>query len=266
MSEPIIAARGLTRRFGAFTAVDGVDLAVEPGSDFAFLGANGSGKSTTIRMLTTLLPPTSGDALVDGRSVRDPWEVRRRIGVVFQDPSLDLRLTTFENLDFYLALHRPDWSRRERRARVVAALDTLGIADRARDEVRTLSWGTRRRAEVARALLTDPAILFLDEPTTGLDPPTRAVLWEHLLALRAGRELTLFVATHDMEEAARCERVGVIHEGRLLAVGTAAEVCAAAGAPDLGAAFLALVGRPAAGEGAGGSLPRGRDGTAWRRG
>ncbi len=240
-----IEARGLARVYGNGRGVGPLDLVVEAGERFGLVGPNGAGKSTTLDMLTTLLPPTSGSATVGGADLRDVTLVRARIGVVFQAPSLDLRLSALENLDFFAALHRPAWSAAERERRILEALDRMGLADRATEDVGGFSWGMRRRVEVARALLTEPRVLFLDEPTTGLDPQTRASVWAHLDALP---DLTLVVATHDMEEAARCDRLGVLRAGRLVAVDTPAALVARTGAPTLTEAFLRLTGVEVAAE------------------
>lgn len=262
-----IHVRDLRRSYGRTEVVRGLTFDVEPGELFGFLGPNGSGKSTTIRMLTTLLPPSDGDAFVGEHSIRDVWAVRRRIGVVFQDPSLDLRLSALENMAFFAALYRPRWGRRERTRAAWELLEIMGLHNRARDLVRTYSWGMRRRLEIARSLMTEPAVLFLDEPTTGLDPQTRAGLWQHLLAMRSQRGITLFVATHDMEEAARCDRVAVLHEGALVALGEPSALCAREGTEDLTSAFLALTGHGMYTETTSAPvLPKGRDATLFRRG
>lgn len=237
----VIRLERLVKRYGRH-GVGPLDLHVPAGECFGLLGPNGAGKSTTLKVLTTLSAPTTGRAWVGGVDVVQVAAVRAKIGVVFQAPSLDLRLSALENLDFYAALHRPSWRRPEREARALAALANMGLADRARDEVGRYSWGMRRRVEVARALLTEPAVLFLDEPTTGLDPQTRAALWDHLAALRVQQTLTIFLATHDMEEAARCDRLGVLYDGRLVAVDTPDGLMARTGCRDVGAAFLSLCG------------------------
>jgi ABC-2 type transport system ATP-binding protein len=243
-----ISLTGLSRTYGDRVAVHPVDLDIPAGECFGILGPNGAGKSTTLKMLTTMSPPSAGQGTVAGADLRDVAAVRARIGVVFQSPSLDLRLSALENMDFYAALHRPIWSRGDREARALAALAQMGLADRAREEVGRFSWGMRRRVEIARALLTEPGVLFLDEPTTGLDPQTRAALWEHLAALRRTRSLTIVVATHDMEEAARCDRVGVLVDGRFVAVASPAQLVTSTGRSDLLGAFLALTGAHAARE------------------
>lgn len=237
----VIRLEQMVKRYGA-RGVGPLDLDVPAGECFGLLGPNGSGKSSTIKVITTECAPTSGRAFVDAIDVVRVAEVRARIGVVFQAPSLDLRLSALENLDFYAALHRPTWRAREREERALASLGTMGLAERAREEVGRFSWGMRRRVEVARALLTEPAVLFLDEPTTGLDPQTRAALWDHLEVLRTRKTLTIFLATHDMEEAARCDRLGVLVDGALRAVDTPEGLKQSTGCADVGAAFLKLCG------------------------
>jgi len=262
-----IELKELSRNYGSRVAVRALSFRVEPGELFGFIGPNGSGKSTTIKMLTTLLPPSSGDALIGGCSIREIWRLRERIAVVFQDPSLDTRLSALENLEIYAALYCPSWSSRKRRDKSMELLGTVGLADRAEALARTYSWGMRRRVEIARALLTDPKVLFLDEPTTGLDPQTRARLWEHLEALRRKRGLTLFLATHDMEEAARCDRIAVLHEGALRALDTPEGLCAATGAELLTGAFLALTTREVVDDQVEGELLiKGKDSSLFRRG
>jgi ABC-2 type transport system ATP-binding protein len=262
-----IVLEELSRSFGKKRAVDALSFRVAPGELFGFLGPNGSGKSTTIKMLTTLLPPTSGDARVGGVSIRDVWKVRAKIGVVFQDPSLDTRLSALENLDFYASLYRRDLSRHQRHEKALEVLETMGLRERAEELTRTYSWGMRRRVEIARSLMTDPGLLFLDEPTTGLDPQTRAAMWEHLKSLQGRTGLTLFLATHDMEEAARCDRIAVIHEGRLQALDTPAGLMAQTGTPDLGAAFLALTTHRVRDDKVDGPLLiKGKDSSLFRRG
>jgi ABC-2 type transport system ATP-binding protein len=266
-SRSALRLEGLCKRFGPREVVKDLSFEVERGECFGFLGPNGSGKSTTLRMLVTLLAPSAGEAFVGEDSIRDVEAVRRRIGVVFQDPSLDLRLKAIENLDYYAALYVPRWRAAERRCKAMELLDLVGLADRAEDLVGTFSWGMRRRLEIARALVSDPEVLFLDEPTTGLDPQTRHALWEHLLRLRSERGLTLFVATHDMEEAARCGRLAVIDQGRLVALGSPETLRQGVDAADLSSAFLRLTGHEMPREGRSDQvLPRGRDGTAYRRG
>jgi ABC-2 type transport system ATP-binding protein len=214
--------------FGDLVAVAGVSFSVGAGEIFGFLGPNGAGKSTTIKMLSTLLRPTGGRASVAGHDVvHDPAAVRRALGILFQDSALDDRLTARENLRVHCAIYGVP--RRERAARIDELLDWIELAPRADDLVRTFSGGMRRRLEVARALLHRPRVLFLDEPTTGLDPQTRRALWDTLHALRAETKLTIFMTTHYMEEAERCDRVAIIDHGALVAEGTPAELRQRAG-------------------------------------
>lgn len=217
-------------------------------------------------MLSTQLRPSSGDAWIDGRSIRNPAEVRDRMAIVFQDPSLDLRLTAWENLSFYASLYRPMWSRAERESRIHRVLEQLGLSERARDLARTFSWGMRRRLEIARALLTDPRLLILDEPTTGLDLHTRANLWSSLNVQRQERNLTVVVATHDMFEAAQCDLIGVIANGRFIALDSPQNICAQTETTSLEAAFLKLTDAGTEKREEGPLLVRGRDSTLFRRG
>ncbi|MFY1677332.1 MULTISPECIES: ABC transporter ATP-binding protein [unclassified Streptomyces] len=229
-----ITTRGLFKSFagpeGKTThAVRGLDLDVMRGEAYAFLGPNGAGKSTTIALLCALARPTSGRAVVAGADVSDsPQEVRRRVGMLFQHSSLDPDLTAQQNLVVHGRLY--GLSGRAVRRRVDEMLETVGLEDRRRSAVRTLSGGMRRRLELARALLHAPGVLFLDEPTTGLDPHARAQVWEHLRALRDRYGCTLLVTTHYLEEAENCDRLGIIDHGRLVTQGTSGELKAAVGA------------------------------------
>ena len=228
---PIVSAQGLTRRYGAFTAVDGIDLAVAPGEVFGLLGPNGAGKTTTIKMLVTLLPPGGGTATVGGYDVaRQSDAVRRLIGYVPQALSADGGLTGLENLEVFAALY--DVPRRERRARIAAALAFMGLEEAAPRMVNTYSGGMIRRLEVAQTLLHRPRILFLDEPTVGLDPVARRAVWDHLADLRTGYGTTLFLTTHYMEEAdALAHRVAIMNRGKIVALGTPAALKAQVGRP-----------------------------------
>jgi ABC-2 type transport system ATP-binding protein len=223
VSEPVIETRALVKRYGKLEAVKGIDLQVEPGEVFGFLGPNGAGKSTTISILCTLLRPTSGEALVTGVDVtRDPGAVRSRIGLVFQDPSLDDQLTARENLDFHGYLYGlPGPLRRER---IAQALATVELEERASSLVRTFSGGMKRRLEIARGMLHYPRLLFLDEPTLGLDPQTRSRIWSYLHELRRREGITIFMTTHYMDEAEFCDRIAIIDEGRIVALGTPEEL------------------------------------------
>jgi ABC-2 type transport system ATP-binding protein len=232
---------GLARSFGSIAAVDRIDLRVEHGEFFAFLGPNGAGKTTTIQMLCTLRRPTAGHAVVNGFDVVEQGPlVRQSIGIVFQDSTLDDYLTAEQNLRYHCMIYHVP--RREWERRMSAVLELVGLDDRRRDAVRTFSGGMKRRLEVARALLHRPTVLFLDEPTTGLDPQTRRYIWEHLHRLRSEEGLTLFLTTHYLAEAEEADRVAVIDHGRIIAEGTPDEITIAGGGGSLEDAFVKLTG------------------------
>ena len=216
-----IVVEQLARSFGAVEAVKGIDFAVGRGETFGFLGPNGAGKSTTIKMLCTLLRPTAGRALVNGYDVvRESPTVRQSIGIVFQDPSLDEYLTAEQNLRYHCMIyHTPRFNRA---TRIREVLQLVGLDERRKDQVKTFSGGMKRRLEVARGLLHQPQTLFLDEPTVGLDPQTRRSVWEYVLRLRETTGLTIFMTTHYMEEAEYCDRIGIIDNGRIVALDTPA--------------------------------------------
>src|SRR6266566_2370542 len=238
----IIHVENLIKKFGTITAVDNIQLNVESGQMFGFLGPNGAGKSTTIKILATLLRPTAGKAVVAGFDVlTNPNEVRRSIGLVFQDQSLDDRLTAQENLWFHAMLYDLPSSVFVERANDVLRL--VDLLDRRHSLVRTFSGGMKRRLEIARGLLHHPKVLFLDEPTLGLDPQTRNAIWKHVRNLTATEGVTVFLTTHYMDEADRvADRIAVIDHGRLVATGSSAELKDQTGADSLEAAFLALTG------------------------
>ncbi|HTM67835.1 MAG TPA: ATP-binding cassette domain-containing protein [Candidatus Binatia bacterium] len=217
--EPIIDVKELSKRFKGLVAVDKVSFQVQKGEIFGFLGPNGAGKSTTIGMLATLVEPTSGDATVAGRSIRRSKNgVRQRIALVFQDPSLDDRLTASENLRFHAELYavpKRDYAKREEEV-----LRLVDLWDRKNDIVKTYSGGMKRRLEIARGLIHYPEVLFLDEPTLGLDPQTRAHLWEYILTLKKERGMTIFMTTHYMNEAEYCDRIAIIDRGTIVALDT----------------------------------------------
>ncbi len=215
-----IVAEDLRKHFGAFIAVNGVSLHVEEGENFGLLGPNGAGKSTFIRMLTTLITPTSGTARVLGHDIRmDPDAVRRAIGVVPQSITSDLKLTAAENLDFYAKLHSVPGSRR--RKLVPELLEWIGLLDWRDKLVGTFSIGMRRRLEIARCLVHGPSIIFLDEPTTGLDPASRISMWEMMSRVKSERTVTVFLTTHYMEEADElCDRIAIFDHGTIVAEGT----------------------------------------------
>ncbi len=219
----IIKVKELTKRFGTLTAVDQVSFEVAKGEIFGFLGPNGAGKSTTISMLATILTPSRGDATVNGFSIRRQRDaVRRSIGLVFQDASLDNRLTAEENLRFHSRLYGvPHGAYRRRMEEVLRLVD---LWDRRRDYVETFSGGMKRRLEIARGLIHYPAVLFLDEPTIGLDPQTRALLWDYVLKLKHERTMTIFMTTHYMDEAEYCDRIAIMDHGKIVALDTPANL------------------------------------------
>jgi ABC-2 type transport system ATP-binding protein len=221
--ELAVAARGLGKDYGSITAVGAVDLEVRRGEFFGFLGPNGAGKTTTIRMLTTLLRPSRGEARVCGFDVQQSsLEVRRRIGLVFQETTLDLDLTAEENLRFAARLY--GLSRRDASARIAEALALFGLEDRRRQRVRSFSGGMRRALDLARGILHRPDVLFLDEPTLGLDPNQRRRVWSFLTRLSTELGTTLFLTTHYLEEADPCDRVAIVDRGAVIASGSPTEL------------------------------------------
>ena len=238
----MIRVANLTRRYGPITAVRDVSFQVKAGEIFAFLGPNGAGKTTTIKILTTLLKPTSGEVQVDGFSpTRNQAEVRKRFGIVFQDPSLDDQLTAFENMDLHGALYAVP--KNLRKERIEQLLNLFQLWDRRTDLVKNFSGGMRRRLEIARCMLHTPKIIFLDEPTLGLDPQTRNQLWTHIRRLNEDEGITVFLTTHYMEEAERmANRIAIIDHGAIVAQGTLTELKEKTGADSLEAAFLKLTG------------------------
>ncbi|WP_055522577.1 ATP-binding cassette domain-containing protein [Streptomyces graminilatus] len=223
-----VLTEGLTKSYGDRQAVTRLDLAVPAGRTFGFLGPNGAGKSTTIGMLCTLLRPTGGRALVAGYDVRrEPHEVRRRIGLVFQESTLDGDLTAMETLRFHADLF--GIPRRRALDAIMDMLELVELVERRHTPVRTFSGGMRRRLEIARGLLHTPRVLFLDEPTTGLDPQTRAAIWAYLGRLREERDVTVFLTTHQLEEAEHCDRIAIMDEGALVVDGTPAALKAVVG-------------------------------------
>jgi ABC-2 type transport system ATP-binding protein len=221
MTTAAIEVQDLKKSYDAVEAVRGINFTVAAGEIFGFLGPNGAGKTTTIKILCTLLQATSGVARLAGLDVgASPAEVRRRIGVVFQDPALDDRLTAEENLHLHAVVYRVP--RAERAARIDEALKFVDLYDRRKDLTRTFSGGMKRRLEIARGLVHRPDILFLDEPTTGLDPQTRARTWEVLRELREKFGTTLFMTTHYMDEAENCDRIAIVDHGLIVALDTPA--------------------------------------------
>jgi len=264
-SSAVIEAAGLTKRYKRVVAVDDLSFRVREGSITGFLGPNGAGKTTTIRMLTTLLAPTSGSLQLDGLDpVKQRDEVRRRIGVVFQDPSLDQDLTAWENMELHGLLYGVP--KRERRDGTERLLGLFELADRRNELVKNFSGGMRRRLEIARGLLHTPKVLFLDEPTLGLDPQSRNQMWSHVQQLNAIDGVTVFLTTHYMEEADRvADRIAVIDHGRIVAIGAPAELKERTGTESLEAAFLALTGTAIREESVGATDRMRQAGRMWRR-
>jgi ABC-2 type transport system ATP-binding protein len=238
----MIHVKNLVKTFGNFTAVDDVSFDVAAGEIFAFLGPNGAGKTTTIKMLTTLLHPTSGAIKLDGLDPRTHQnEVRKRFGIVFQDPSLDGDLTAWENMEIHGILYHVPHKLRRHRAEELLKLFELW--ERRNEQVKKFSGGMKRRLEIARGFLHTPKILFLDEPTLGLDPQSRNQLWNHVRRVNESEGVTVFLTTHYMDEADRvAHRIGVIDHGKLVAQGTPPEIKEQTGAATLEDAFLALTG------------------------
>jgi ABC-2 type transport system ATP-binding protein len=247
----MIRVQNLVKTFGALNAVNDVSFEVAEGEIFAFLGPNGAGKTTTIKMLTTLLKPTSGSIELDGLNPETKQnEVRRRFGIVFQDPSLDGDLTAWENMEIHGVLyHVPH---KVRRQRTEDLLKQFELWDRRKDQVKKFSGGMKRRLEIARGFLHTPKILFLDEPTLGLDPQSRNQLWTHVKKVNEAEKVTVMLTTHYMDEAERvAHRVGVIDHGKLVAQGTPQAIKQQTGTTSLEEAFLKLTGSTIRDESAG---------------
>lgn len=242
MAKTAILLDHLTKRYGTFTAVDNISLSVRPGEIFAFLGPNGAGKSTTIKMLTTLLRPTEGRLELDGHDVqKDQAAVRKSFGVVFQDPSLDDELTAYENMALHATLYGVP--RKGLRERITELLTLVELNERAGSRVKTFSGGMKRRLEIARGLLHQPRVLFLDEPTLGLDTQTRNLLWNYVKKLSEEHGMTIFFTTHYLEEAEMvASRIAIIDHGKIVALGTAAELKQQTKTKTLEAAYLRLTG------------------------
>jgi len=225
----MIEVNDLRKAFGDVEAVRGVSFSVAAGEVFGFLGPNGAGKTTTINMLCTLAKPTSGSATVAGHDVaRERDDVRRHIGLVFQDPTLDGHLTAEQNLRLHAELYGVPSALVAPRMRQV--LEMVGLYDRRDGEVKTFSGGMRRRLEIARGLMHSPRVLFLDEPTIGLDPQTRSSIWRYIHELREREEITIFMTTHYMDEAEFCDRIAIMDQGQIVALDTPAALKAQVGA------------------------------------
>lgn len=221
--SPVIAVRDIVHRYGDRAALNGVSFDVSPAEVFGLLGPNGSGKTTLFRILSTLMVPVGGQAVILGHDVaKDPSQLRREIGVVFQAQSIDLKLTAAENLRHQGHLYGMHGAMLS--GRIKEILDRVGLLDRAKDQAETFSGGMQRRLELAKGLLHGPRVLLLDEPTTGLDPGARRDVWQYLRILRDDERVTVLVTTHLMEEAERCDRLAILSEGKLVALGTPAEL------------------------------------------
>jgi ABC-2 type transport system ATP-binding protein len=228
MTEPVIRVSDLVKRYGEVEAVRGISFEVQPGETFGFLGPNGAGKSTTIKILCTLADPTSGSASVAGNDVvKNRDTVRRNIGLVFQDTTLDSYLTGEQNLRFHADLYGVP--RQQLPARMRQVLEMVGLWDRRQAEVATYSGGMKRRLEIARGLLHAPRVLFLDEPTVGLDPQTRSSIWEYINDLKQREDITIFLTTHYMDEAENCDRIAIIDHGKIVAIDTPENLKASVG-------------------------------------
>jgi len=238
----MIEVQNLRKKFKDFVAVDNISFFIKKGEIFAFLGPNGAGKTTTIRMLTTLLHPTNGKISLNGNDpVREQDKVRRSFGIVFQDPSLDEELTAFENMEFHGVLYKVP--KDVRRNRIEQLLKFVELWDRKDDLVKHFSGGMKRRLEIARGLVHHPEILFLDEPTLGLDPQTRNHIWSYIKNLNKEEKMTVFFTTHYMEEADRvANRVAIIDNGKIIAQGSPQELKEQTKALSLEDAFLKLTG------------------------
>ena len=220
---PIIEVKSLSKNFGNIAAIRDVSLEVEEGTIFGFLGPNGAGKTTTINILCTLISPSSGSASIAGHDcTRDSSLVRKAIGIVFQDTTLDRDLTAYENLMLHAYLY--NLKKSDMKDRIHDALHFVGLYDRKDDTIKKFSGGMKRRLEVARSMLHRPRVLFLDEPTLGLDPQTRANLWEYIVDLPKKHNVTIFMTTHYMDEAEVCDQIAIIDSGSIIATGTPDEL------------------------------------------
>lgn len=233
----------LVKKFKDFTAVNNISFNVKKGEIFAFLGPNGAGKSTTIKMLTTLLAPTSGSIYLNTHDVtKEKDQTRKSFGIVFQDPSVDDELTAYENMELHGVLYHI--SQKERKIRIEELLQFVDLWDRKDSQVKTFSGGMKRRLEIARGLMHHPRILFLDEPTLGLDPQTRNHMWEYIQKLNKEKQMTIFFTTHYMEEAEQvAQKIAIIDHGNIIAQGTSESLRKQTKTSSLEKAFLSLTGR-----------------------
>ncbi|MCX6718241.1 MAG: ATP-binding cassette domain-containing protein [Candidatus Staskawiczbacteria bacterium] len=262
--DNIIEIKNLTKKFKDFTAVDDISFNVKKGEIFAFLGPNGAGKTTTIKMLTTLTNPTFGEIIINKFDpTKNSDKVRSSFGIVFQDPSLDDDLTAYENLDMHGMLYKVGW--KERKKRIKQLLEFVELWDRRKDLVKHFSGGMKRRLEIARGFLHHPKVLFLDEPTIGLDPQTRNHIWTYLKKMNEEEGTTVFLTTHYMEEADKVsDRIAIIDHGKIVAQGTSKELKEQTHKDSLEDAFLALTGKEIREEKVKNQAMSGRA-RAWRR-
>lgn len=243
MSKPVISAKDVVKRFsGGITAVDGISFDVKKGEIFAFLGPNGAGKSTTIKMLTTMLRPTAGQLRLAGHDVtKERDSARKAFGIVFQDPSLDEELSAYENMELHATLYGVPKERQE--ARIEQLLKLVELWGRKDSMIKTFSGGMRRRLEIARGLIHEPRVLFLDEPTLGLDTQTRNLMWDYVKKLSRQKGMTIFFTTHYLDEAEEvAERIAIIDHGKIEAMGTTAALRKQTGTKTLEQAYLKLTG------------------------
>jgi ABC-2 type transport system ATP-binding protein len=241
-NQNIIEVKNLVKKFDDVAAVDTISFSVKKGEVFAFLGPNGAGKTTTIKMLTTLLKPTSGEIRLDGHNVTEnPNMTRKSFGIVFQDPSLDNELTAYENLQFHAVLY--GLTKDVYASRIEKLLELVELKDRKNSFVKTFSGGMKRRLEIARGLLHHPKVLFLDEPTIGLDPQTRNLMWNYIYNLNKEENVTIFFTTHHMEEVQKmAQKIAIIDHGKIIEQGTPDEIRKKTGTNDLEEAFIKLTG------------------------
>lgn len=241
--EKIIEVNNLTKKFNGLTAVDDISFSVEKGEIFAFLGPNGAGKTTTIQILTTLLQPTKGSLSIEnvhfnGKKNR----IRKSFGIVFQDPSLDIELTAYENMYFHAVLYK--MPKKERKEKTEQLLKFVDLWDRRNDQVKKFSGGMKRRLEIARGLLHHPKILFLDEPTLGLDPQTRHHIWDYISDINEKEQITVFITSHYMDEVEKvADRIAIIDKGKIIMIGTLDELKEMTNSNSLEEVFLNLTGR-----------------------
>jgi ABC-2 type transport system ATP-binding protein len=237
----IIEVKNLIKKFGKIVAVDDISFEVKQGETFAFLGPNGAGKTTTIKILTTLLHPDSGDVKIDDNPLHETNKIRKSFGIVFQDPSLDDELTAIENLEFHAVLYNVP--KEIRKSRIPELLKLVDLYDRKNDLVKTFSGGMKRRLEIARGLIHHPKIIFLDEPTIGLDAQTRNFLWNYIKELNKKENMTVFLTTHYLEEAEKiADRIAIIDHGKIVKIGSLEQIKADTNSKDLEEAFLKLTG------------------------